>query len=203
MQYAMDVVQNGEVPDAAPGDLVATNQEKWAMEFLNDDNPTTKVPINTSLKFDTLLSNYPRGSPDSVNSVKTLIGGGIDAGDVTNTCAIRLSRSLNYGGLLIPKDRPGLYVRSGNDKKWYAFRMRELGRFLKVKIGAPGIELKSPPFKRKRFGEMKGIIKFDIVFSDGATGHIDLWDGTTFMHEADAGQDYFAIAKEIAFWRLE
>jgi hypothetical protein len=200
MQYAMDVVVNGEVPDIAPGDLVATNQEKWAMEFLNDDNPPTKVPFaNTSLTFSQLMSWYPQGSPESA---KQTIGGKVDADWITNTCAVRLSRALNYGGLAIPKDQPGLDVISGGDKKWYSYRMRQLGKFLETKIGSPSIELKRAPFKRKRFGEMTGIIRFEIHFSD-ASGHLDLWDGKTFTHEATAGKDYFQLATEIAFWRLK
>ena len=39
-----------------------------------------------------------------------------------------------------------------------------------------------PPISRDAFSGKKGIIAFDIHFSD-ANGHLDLWDGHTFYDE--------------------
>jgi hypothetical protein len=199
MEYAVNVVVNGEVPEVAPGDLVATNQEKWAMEFLNDDNPPTRVPFaRTMLTYAGLLSQYPLGTKDDV---KQLIGGGVNVDWIQNTCAIRMSRALNYSGFTIPSNQTGLFVVTGDDKKSYSLRMRELAKFLEGRIGAPSLVLAAQPIRRKRLGEMKGIISFDIHFTD-ATGHIDLWDGKTFTHEPEAGKDYFSLATKVSFWRL-
>ncbi len=49
--------------------------------------------------FKKLWDAYPTGAaPD----VKTQIGGRVDADWVANTCAIRLSRALNYAGAPVP-----------------------------------------------------------------------------------------------------
>ena len=199
MKYAIDVVRNGEVPDVAPGDLAATGQEKYAMEFLNDDNPATQINfVATAVKFDDLLKNYPTGSPAAA---KGKIGGHVDAAWIGNTCAVRLSRSLNYSGLPVPQSQAGLDVVSGADTRWYAYRMVQLTAFVRGQLGSPSMTLSTPPFKRKRFGAMRGIISFDIHFHD-ANGHIDLWDGSSFMLESAAAHDYFAAARSIVFWRL-
>jgi hypothetical protein len=62
------------------------------------------------------------------------------------------------------------------------------------------------------FAGKVGIIAFDIRFGNNhdprtgarlnerALGHLDLWDGTTFTHEPEANQDYFAIASKVVLW---
>ena len=63
-------------------------------------------------------------------------------------------------------------------------------------------------FDKSTLKDMKGIIAFDIHFSD-ATGHLDRWDGTQFSHESghstdfgDAGR-YWALATRITLWALK
>ena len=67
--------------------------------------------------FDVLNQNYPNFV--SVETVKRLIGGALNDLDAPpdqqwlggangNTCTIRLSRMLNYSGVPIPKNPPGL-----------------------------------------------------------------------------------------------
>ena len=45
--------------------------------------------------FSLLSQNYPNGAAEEV---KALIGGHVNAGWITNTCVIRMSRALNYAG---------------------------------------------------------------------------------------------------------
>jgi hypothetical protein len=47
---------------------------------------------------------------------------------------------------------------------------------------------------------MRGIIGFDIRFSD-ATGHLDLWDGSTFSSEYNMSKDYWTAATLISLWK--
>jgi len=145
--------------------------------------------------FSLMLWNYPAGTPDEV---KTLIGGNVNASWITNTCAIRLSRSLNYSGVPVPRHFVDMNVVSGDDHKWYAFRVREMKRWLTHKLGAPDIDATSP-VDRSQFSGVRGVIGFDIHFPD-ATGHLDLWDGSTYIHEAVDPRDYFSIASRVVLW---
>ncbi len=150
-------------------------------------------------KFDLLSSNYP-DEPKEV--VKKKIGGHVNADWVTNTCAIRLSRAFNYSGVAIPSKFHGLHVISGSDRKWYAYRMQELKKWVELTFGAPGsvhTKGKNTPISRSAFAHRRGVIAFDIHFTD-ANGHIDLWDGSDFYESAYATSDYFAKASKIVLW---
>lgn len=148
---------------------------------------------------DTLISHYPKGTSDEV---KKKIGGGVDAGWITNTCAIRLSRSFNYAGAPVPdsygnsRGQPALAIRGG-DKKLYALRVAEFRKWLTAKYGQPTISLKSGPYGTapSQLQGKKGIICFvDCGWSD-ASGHLDLWDGSKVI-----GSAYFNVAKQIFLW---
>src|SRR5262249_8446818 len=145
-------------------------------------------------------SSYPK--QDDASVVKALIGGHVNADWITNTCAIRLSRALNYSGMQIPAHHAGLSTVSGADGLWYAYRMQELRAYLTRTLGQPSISAsksRGASIDRSIFAGKKGIIAFDIHFSDAA-GHLDLWDGKTFIHEHIAGKDYFTLATKISHW---
>ena len=89
--------------------------------------------------FQKMWDNYP-DERDSTK-VKKLIGGRVDASWITNTCTIRLSRAFNYAGDPIEKGLAGLNAVSGADGKWYAFRVREMEKYLRAKYGAPKLKL--------------------------------------------------------------
>jgi hypothetical protein len=151
--------------------------------------------------FHTLRENYPDGDPAAV---KHSIGGKVDADWITNTCAVRLSRALNYSGVDIPAKSAGLSVLSGADGKWYAFRMRELKKWLQVTFGDPNLVKVKPAngqITRESFAAMHGIVAFDIKFDD-ASGHLDLWDGTSYIHQSADPRDYFTMATKVALWEL-
>jgi len=144
--------------------------------------------------------NYP--TPDSV---KVLVGGGANDDWIVNTCAIRMSRTLNYNGLPIPGNFAGLHTVKGGDGKRYAFRVRELHAWLDHVLGAPDFDTskkQGDAFDKSQLASMKGVIGFDIHFAD-ATGHFDLWDGSTFSHEAQASQDYWTMATRIWLWAAD
>jgi hypothetical protein len=151
--------------------------------------------------FETLRENYPDGDP---NAVKSAIGGKVDADWITNTCAIRLSRAFNYCGIPIPTKFDGLSVLSGADGKWYAYRMRELKKWMELTFGEPNIVKLKPAdghINRDSFAAAHGIVAFDIHFAD-ASGHLDLWDGTRYIHESADPRDYFALATKVVLWVL-
>src|SRR5215470_7040235 len=110
--------------------------------------------------FDVLVNNYPDGPPESV---KKLIGGDVDDPSILDTCAIRMSRAMNYSGVHIPFHHHGLYTVAGRDKLRYALRMQELKNWIQYRFGSPRITAVKP-CDRDSFAGFKGIIAFDIHF---------------------------------------
>jgi hypothetical protein len=164
-----------------------------------------------------LWSDFSREYPDYLNfdsdAVKKKIGGAVDAAWITNTCAVRMSRGLNYSYLPVPASFNGLNTVKGGDGKHYGFRVAEMRKWLPTAdaLGTPDLDLRKKQgeaFDKSTLKDLKGIIAFDIHFSD-ATGHLDRWDGTQFSHESgqstdfgDAGQ-YWALATRITLWALK
>lgn len=145
--------------------------------------------------------------PDYVNypdpaQVKKLVGGEADEGWIVNTCAIRLSRALNYNGVPVPKGFPGLLTVKGGDAKRYALRVAEVRKWLPQAIGKPAFDVskkRNDPFDKAPISTLKGIIGFDVRFTD-ATGHLDLWDGSAFSSEQNTIEDYWTPATRITLW---
>ncbi|MEI7870432.1 MAG: type VI secretion system amidase effector protein Tae4 [Candidatus Methylumidiphilus sp.] len=146
--------------------------------------------------------------PDYVNypnpeDVKILIGGKVNAAWITNTCAIRMSRALNYSGIVLPKSAVGMNTISGSDKKRYAYRVRELRKWLNVTLDTPVFDITKKAgtvFDKSTIAVFKGIIAFDIAFSD-ATGHLDLWDGSNITSESHMSKNYYDSATRITVWK--
>ncbi len=154
-------------------------------------------------KFLTMWSNFKSVYADGkVTSVGNKIGGkvkqNIDLGvqdprlGFTNACALRMSYSLNYSGISIP--RGSWNTVSGGDNKWYIFRVKDIVSFLNNSFGKPDKTIKTP--KPKDFSALKGILIFNVNWSD-ATGHATLWDGSTCSDHC-----YFPEAKEASIWIL-
>ena len=134
--------------------------------------------------------------------VKKEIGGAVNASWITNTCAIRLSRTLNYNGAQVPGNFNGMSTVRGGDKLNYAFRVREMRKWLSYKLGTPDFDLEKQAgkkFDKKDLSSKLGIIAFDISFAD-ATGHMDLWDGKNFSSEHTTSKSYWDSAKRITLW---
>ncbi len=147
--------------------------------------------------FETMWNAFPKGS---AKEVKEAIGGKVNYDWVTNTCAIRISRVLNYTGHPIPytkiekEDSTEQLTISGKDKKWYFFRIRNLRPFIELQFGPPDVTLQAP-FDLQELAKYKGIILFDVDVWEDATGHYTLWNGTTC-----ADHCYFDKAKTVSLW---
>ena len=100
-------------------------------------------------KFNLLWAAYPRGKAEEVFK---LIGGKVLANNFANSCAVRVSRSLNYGGAPIGYIPPNLTV-SGNDKRWYIYRVAELINYLKKTFGEPDIVVVNRPYEKELRGK--------------------------------------------------
>jgi hypothetical protein len=154
-----------------------------------------------------LSSNYPHeGGPDVP---KKLIGGHVDAAWITDTCAIRLSRALNYSNFHIPgPGHSGMKVISGKDHMWYAVRHAELRDWIRQVVGPPQVHQKRPNIRLADFATLKGIIALDIHYAarpgeqNAATGHIDLWFGQFVGEFSQAGTEAedFAVATDVQLW---
>ena len=141
--------------------------------------------------------------PDS-DAVKKEIGGAVDAAYIANTCAVRLSRGLNYSGAPLPAQFAGLLTVKGGDGKRYALRVAEMRKWLPQVLGKPDFDhtkKEGEAFAKSTLASMKGIIAFDIRFSD-ATGHLDAWDGNVFSSEYKSA-DYWTRATRITLWSLK
>jgi Type VI secretion system (T6SS), amidase effector protein 4 len=118
--------------------------------------------------FDSLWHNYPLGE---AATVKSQIGGHVNATWIDNTCVIRLCHALNYSGFRVHPDA-GLHTISGKDGYQYGYRVSEFKPYLEHHFGPP-----------TSVGGQRGIIWFDLPGHAGWTGHFDLWDGMQCRYE--------------------
>jgi hypothetical protein len=111
-----------------------------------------------------------------------------------NTCAIRMSYTLNTSGQDV-KRVDGLYTVKGADKKNYALRMKEMADYLKRQWGRPTLHVKNPG-SSSAFRGRQGVIAFLGIpgYLGGTGGHVDLWNGETTAHG-----EYFNSA-EVMLW---
>ena len=148
--------------------------------------------------FAALSANYPNGTDERI---RQRIGGRVNATWIDHTCAVRLSRALNYSGVAVPAGFAGMKVVRGGDGKNYAFQVRGMRPWLEATFGRPQIRAVRPVDRRLFLGK-KGVIAFVIPFSD-ASGHVDLWDGSKYTYEQGDqrdSRDYFTLANEVVLW---
>lgn len=148
--------------------------------------------------FDTMSSNYPTGTAEEV---KTLVGGNVNATWITNTCVVRVSRALNYGGDPIVTLTGVLTVRGGDELR-YALRVKEFRNYMNTRYGSPSVIVKKGEnglIDKADLVGKRGIICFEVKGWSDATGHFSLWDGSKVLY--DGGHDYFGgLAYEAALW---
>jgi hypothetical protein len=137
-----------------------------------------------------MWTHYPTGSSASV---KAKVGGNVNMGWITNTCVIRISYAFNKSGEPIPNGWPGLATARGGDGGRYAYRVSEFKPFLEKKYKAADLS-----GGRSEVAGAKGIIMFDVDGWSDATGHFDLWDGSSC-----AGSEYFDKASRVYLWTCE
>ena len=146
------------------------------VKYVDPDGHDARKP---TIYFEDLARNFPQGEPLEVTK---RIGGEVHRGWEINTCSIRVSRSLNYAGWKIPKNRRGLSTWQGADKNHYVRSSRQLASYLKDVFGKPDLrydaDKKNPITQAPQdFQGKKGIIFFRVTQWDDAAGHITLWDG--------------------------
>lgn len=100
---------------------------------------------NKRPEFSKMNAAYPKGTAEEVFK---LIGGKVLANNFANSCAIRVSRSLNYSGHKVSYIPSNLTV-SGSDGKWYIYRVKELVKYLKNNFGEPDITINNKPYQDK------------------------------------------------------
>ncbi|HMJ09177.1 MAG TPA: T6SS effector amidase Tae4 family protein [Pyrinomonadaceae bacterium] len=160
--------------------------------------------------FDALTATYP-GKGLTAEQVKTQIGGDVNEKDITNTCVVRVSRSLNAAGHGLTATRSLLrptmqgvskfHTRLGRDKRWYGLRVTEFWDYMLQTYGKPDVYAKAgskTPLTRSAFEGPQGIIGFLVPFHD-ANGHFTLWNGDDLLYGGETA--YFTLATEAALWR--
>jgi len=161
--------------------------------------------------FAALWQNYPSHGafptdPSLPNSIWSTIGGHVQMNEWTedangnrvpnNTCALRMSYTLNRSGYPIPK---GSGAISGADGSWYLLRVKSLQTFLTSTLGAPtslpGGTFTGPSGKT-------GIISFNVSGWSDATGHFTLWNGQSVVDSDEPYQKWPAPTSTL-FWGIQ
>lgn len=169
-----------------------------------------KIAIRPLPPFHKMWMSYP--DTTDTHAVGVLIGGGVrrnlelsdEGARWTDTCAIRMSRALNYAGDSIPKKAKYLSVVSGGDSFWYAYRVKELVVHLQKAHGSPSLVL-SQGTNSADLAQIRG--KKGVVVFEGARGttgvrHIDLWDGEEIRYN-DLTKDPQISVTKIMFWEAK
>jgi len=150
--------------------------------------------------FERMWNAYPAPGGTAAEA-KVIVGGDVNADWLSNTCVIRLSRSLNYAGHPVPAGFTGLSTVRGADGMRYAFRLEEFRKYLQFTYGPATFSEDRDPLRPEppaSFTGQTGIVVFRVKDWVDATGHIDLWDGSRHLHA-----EYFAKAHSVLLWRVE
>lgn len=146
-------------------------------------------------RYESLSAHYPIGT-DPQQVIREINPAYCDKPDYENTCAMRISKALNYcPGHEVPR-RNGLVTIPGTDRKRYAIRVRELKAFMLARYGAPRIINASQMgvIDNSSIQGLQGIIAFDVSGWSDASGHFTLWDGTQLAYAG--GHDYFNLYQQ-------
>ena len=178
--------------DDGVDEMVEIYKEDFSLlkEIFDSNTPNSKEKyisyfkaFTTRPSFKEMEANYP-SIELSVDEVYKSIGGKVAYNrdnfpdSFTNTCAIRMSKSLNYSGCRVQNIK-GIEVGSGEDKLWYIYKVEMLDKFLNKTFGSPEF---SGTYDELQKSGLKGIIKFsDCGWSD-ATGHFDLYNENCVNH---------------------
>lgn len=170
--------------------------------------------------------HYPAKGIDTKTLYNSMIKGAFIGGDtkhwLANTCAVRMSYALLRSGFHLSRTQDHQASKLGGDKKWYWLRVANLREELHSRFKGFDAELNLPMIKdelvddanalemgfsvRKDKAEQfikdslanrNGIIVFDVVGWENATGHFTLWDGTTMRiafgtdHDDPADASYY------------
>lgn len=203
-------------PEGKDGETSDYDESYW-------NNPNLTFPNQTLPSFQSFKTAYPGHNAslyDTPAKLYAAIGG--DVGTIysnhpitnQNTCAARLSRALNYSGISIPHifNAGKEITMKGADNKYYFMGAANMIAWMKKTFGTPtgGNHINSTT--AGKWGQSvgflvvgkKGIYSMlpndtSITTGFGATGHIDLLDGTcdgSCYYNAQGG------IKDIFIWEL-
>lgn len=114
-----------------------------------------------------------------------------------------MSYVLNYCGIPIPSNSKYATV-TGNDKKRYMFRVKDMIAFLPTVLGHADMSVASPT--PAQFSGKQGIIIFTGHGWSDATGHVTLWNGNICSDDChflgSPGNGSF-IPTNATFWSLK
>jgi Type VI secretion system (T6SS), amidase effector protein 4 len=161
--------------------------------------------MNMSVDFQTLWDAYPLG--DQQAFFDRLAGGWpqlVGKENYKNTCALRMTVALRGCGETVPKplaqadgnlkDGSGqsLLIRVASMKAWLEELWGDSSWAINKQIGAD-IEGLIPKGKR-------GILLYRVPNGKDASGHVDIWDGTTCRN--DCHSEFARSATEVELWYL-
>ena len=137
---------------------------------------------------------YPNSQIKTIDLYES-IGGGLpqyyknDPISWENSCAIRMSKALNYSGVSLPNapSRGGTII--GKDKYKYWISVEDLKKYLYELFNKPDIEEKAGPNAVDKFNNKKGIIVFEVSGWGNASGHFTLWDGKHLIYPGNPNHD--------------
>lgn len=182
------------------------------VKMANDASRPVSDPLfNSSGAFGRFKEAYPNGEADEV---KSLIGRAMESW-IVNTCVIRISYAMNNSGVsalrIDPRRTVGLNTisdRNNVTRGPYAYRVDEFAQYLIARYGRPSFSKSKTDSDirgdgaaaeteklRDAFSGKKGIILFVVDKWSDATGHFDIWDESSAVH-----QDYFAEASHVFIW---
>jgi hypothetical protein len=152
--------------------------------YLDDPDPQgggSSYSAN-KLKWEDMLKNYPNTSIRT-KDLYDEIGGGLpelflsNPNSWENSCAIRMSRALNYSGVKLKKAPSSGGNIKGDDGFNYWIRVKDLQKFLIDFLPKPSLDKVGGLGAVNDFIGKKGIVVFDVSGWGNATGHFTLWDG--------------------------
>lgn len=154
-----------------------------------------------------LTKNYPGPNGGSPESVVALIGGVVEKNfndpnypAYKDTCCIRVSRSLNYGGDPIPvagggianpyMDHKRIRTDKGGDAKWYIYSCYDMRAYLVGRFGTP--KSFAGTAAMTDLADITGIIAFGFW-------HVDVWNGSSCVGHNRGFNN--PKVKEILVWK--
>jgi hypothetical protein len=151
-------------------------------------------------KMSLMWKEYPNDHDKA--AVGRTIGGTVEVDVVKygwDTCCIRTSRALNYGGTpvngfgamqneYVP---PKVRAIQGGDKKWYIYSVYDMRVYLRNRFGHAKRFPRNTASAEMATKDVRGIIMF-------FPHHCDLWDGANIRYNDDLWQD--PRVQELLLW---
>lgn len=140
-------LNDNQTSTVEPENNNTNKNSNWVWWNDNISDPEVDYSPQPRPTFASMLSNYSRNSQGNddmpVADLCDLVGGAIkqmfDNGSISNGCAIRVSRALNYSGVMVPEIAN--QTLKGSDGKNYFIVASQLYNWLVKVLGQPDIHL--------------------------------------------------------------